>query len=68
MSAEELYIRNIQNGIRAMKLGNTAPKDTAAPASLNRLKSVNEGLYKDWLIKYQDALKDYKKKNEDKNE
>jgi len=68
MSAEDLYIRNIQNGIRAMKLSNTAPNDTAAPASLNRLKLVNEGLYQDWLKKYQTALQEYKQKNENKNQ
>lgn len=63
LTSEELYVKNIENGIRAIRLGVKAPKDTLAPWSLNKLKSVNEGLYEDYLEKYKNALKEYQRRN-----
>lgn len=63
MSAEELYIKNIESGIRSIKLKNTPPKDTLAPASLIRLKTVNIGMYESYIEKYKTAVAEYKKKN-----
>lgn len=59
MTAEELYIKNIENGLRAIKMGVKAPKDTLAGVSLNKLKVINEGLYCDYMAKYKKAVQDY---------
>ena len=59
MSCEEAYIKNIENAIRSLRLG-TKEKSEAMKAvgfNLNRLKSVNSGMYDDLLEKYKQALK-----------
>lgn len=61
-TAEEMYIRHIENGIRAIRMGTKEPKDTLAPVSLNKLKEINEGLYKDYLEKYKNVIKEYQKR------
>ena len=62
MSCEELYVRHIENGIRAIRMGNKSPKDANVGLHLNKLKLVNLGLYEDLLQKYSNVVKDYKKK------
>lgn len=66
MSQEETLIKNIENGIRAIRLGAKEPKGTLAGVSLNKLKVINEGMYSDLMEKYKKALEDYKKKNDEK--
>lgn len=61
-TAEELYIRNIENGIRAIRMGLKEPKDTLAPHSLNKLKQINVGLYEDYLEKYKNVIKEHQKR------
>jgi hypothetical protein len=61
-SAEEIYIRHIENGIRAIRMGTKEPKDTLAPVSLNKLKQINLGLYEDYLDRYKNVLKEYNKR------
>ena len=59
MSSEENYIANIENAIRSLRLG-TKEKSEAMKAvgfNLNRLKSVNIGMYSDYLEKYKQVLK-----------
>ena len=60
MSCEELYVRHIENGIRAIKMGTKNPKEANVGVHLNRLKLVNLGLYEDLLRKYSNVVKDYK--------
>ena len=67
MTAEELYIKNIENGIRAIRLGTKKPSETLAPVSLNKLKQINIGLYEDYLAKYKRILADYNKRNQPKH-
>ena len=43
MTAEELYIKNIENGIRAIRLGTKKPSETLAPINLNKLKQMLSG-------------------------
>ena len=62
MSCEELYVRHIENGIRAIRMGTKNPKDANVGLHLNKLKLVNLGLYEDLLEKYSNVLKDYKKR------
>jgi hypothetical protein len=64
MTAEELYIKNIEAGIRAIRMGTKEPSDTRAPESLNKLKEVNVGLYEDYLVKYKRILTDYHKRKQ----
>jgi len=64
MKAEELYIKNIESGIRAIRMGSKKPNDTRAPVSLNKLKEVNVGLYEDYLAKYKRVLADYNSRNQ----
>ena len=61
MTVEELYIKNIENGIRAIRLGTKKPSETLAPVSLNRLKQINIGMYEDCLAKYKRILGHYNK-------
>ena len=59
MSSEEHYIENVENAIRSLRL-ETKEKEVAMKAvgfNLNKLKSVNEGMYLDLLEKYKQALK-----------
>ena len=62
MSCEELYVRHIENGIRAIRMGKKSPKDANVGLHLNKLKLVNLGLYEDLLQKYSNVVKDYKKR------
>ena len=59
MSSEEQYIKNVENAIRSIRLG-TKDKKSAMESvgfNLNKLKSVNSGMYLDLLEKYKQALK-----------
>ncbi len=61
-SCEEIYIRNVENSIRGIRLGAKKPEDVApvVSSSLNRLNKVNEGMYEDLLRKYENVVNDYK--------
>ena len=56
MSAEELYIKHIEYGIRSILNGSKSVKEANVGISLNKLKQVNEGLYEDYLKKYKEVL------------
>ena len=58
MKNEDLLIKTIENGIRAMHLG-TWPNDTKAPYALSKLKEINYGMYEEYLNKFNNATKDY---------
>ena len=67
MSAEDIYIKNIESGIRGLRLRTKTPSESNVGANLNRLKMVNEGMYDEYLAKYKKALNEYNKHNETKN-
>ena len=67
MGAEETYIKNIENGIRGLRLRSKTPSKVNVGSNLNRLKILNEGLYDEYLTKYTKALKEYNKHNVTKN-
>ena len=56
---EDLLIRKIKGGINGIKNG-TKEATEIAPL-LNRLKSVNEGMYDELLQEYKNALEKRKK-------
>lgn len=62
MSGEETCIKNIENGIRALKLGTKSPSEINIGIYLNKLKTLNIGMYEDYLKKYKIALEEYKKR------
>jgi hypothetical protein len=62
MTTEEIHIKNIENGIRALKLRTKTPSETQVGVFLNKLKGLNIGMYEELLEKYKEALEDYKKK------
>ena len=55
MRGEDLYIKNIENSFRSIKMGKK-PSETNIGFSLNKLKIINEGLYEDYLKKYKEIL------------
>ena len=57
---EEIYINNINNGIRAIKLGMKTPETANVGINLNKLKPLNEGMYQDLLAKYVKQVNEYK--------
>ncbi len=65
MSLEDLLIKNIENGIRGIRLGTKKPNEVKVGYNLNRLSKVNEGMFEDYLEKYKRVLKDYHHKNKD---
>lgn len=65
-SGEEVYIRNVENGIRGLKLGTKTPETCNVGPSLNRLKTVNEPMYLELMERYKKAVKDWHEKNPDK--
>lgn len=64
MSAEQTYIKNIENGIRAIKLGNKKPNEVEINSQLERLKAVNIGMYDELNTKYVNVVSDYNKRNQ----
>jgi len=60
-NGEDVYVSNIKNAIRALKLRTKTPAETKAGVNLKLLKEVNEPLYDELFIQYKEALEIYKK-------
>ena len=67
MSIEELLIKKIEGGIRAIKNGSKSPQTAEIGGSLNKLKQYNEGMHLDLMNNYKKAVEDYNKKNPKKD-
>lgn len=62
-TAEDLYVKNLDNGLRAMRLGTKKPiAELNMEGNLSRLQKVNPMLFEDYFARYQRALKEYNKK------
>jgi len=61
MTSEEAYIKNIENGIRAIRTGTKTPADSKVGVNLNLLKKVNVGLFEDYMVKYKAVLAEIQK-------
>ena len=57
---EELLIKNIENGIRGIRLGTKTAANANVGVNLNKLKLINEGMYQELLRKYVDCLNERK--------
>lgn len=60
MTMEEQLIKNVENGIRGIRLGTKTAATANVGPSLNRLKAINEGMYQELLKKYVDCLNERK--------
>jgi hypothetical protein len=58
---EELLIKQIENGIRAVRMGNKKPVDVTSDVNnkLERLKKLNEGMATDLNKKFISVVIDY---------
>lgn len=63
MSGEQIYIKNIENAIRAIKLGSKKPNEVNVSANMVRLKAVNEGMHDELMKQYKQVVTDYNNKN-----
>lgn len=59
---EDLLITRIENGTRAIRLGNKKPSEVNILPDLDRLKGVNEGMYFELLNKFMNVVKDHNKR------
>jgi hypothetical protein len=63
-TVEECIVKNIEGGIRGIKMGTKTPQDVNLLTSFDRLAKINESLCDDLMNKYENVLKDYKRKIE----
>jgi hypothetical protein len=62
---EDIYIKNIENATRAIRLGTKQPSDVAHVATqFTKLKSLNEGMHDDLMAKYKNVVADHNKKTQ----
>lgn len=60
---EDLIIKKIESGIRAIKLNTKTPIEAELGVQFTRLKPINEGMYEDLMVKYKKVVSDYNQKN-----
>jgi hypothetical protein len=58
---QEIYIKRIEGGIRAIKGGRKTPKTAEVGKWLNKLKPLNLPMYEDKLTEYTTVVRDYNK-------
>jgi hypothetical protein len=68
LSGSEIYIKNIENLTRSIKLGSKKPSEVGTQISglFERLKPLNPGMADELMDKYKAAVSDWKTKNENK--
>lgn len=66
-SIEDICIKKIEAGIRAIKLGTKTPQEANVGVLLNKLNETNQGMYQDLLTKYMEAKVEYDKKQINKD-
>lgn len=68
MTCEELYIKNIENAIRAIRLGVKKPSEVNPASAFEKLLPLNDGIHSDLLTKYQHVVNDFNRKLNQRNE
>ena len=53
---EDLLIKKIEAGIRAIRRGTATPETAKVGVFLNKLKSINPGMYQDLLNNYKAVI------------
>jgi hypothetical protein len=66
--SEDLYIKLITSGIRAIKLNLKTPVEAKVGLSLNKLKDLNKGMYDDLLNEYKKEKENWDKRQINKDE
>jgi len=56
---EEVYIKAIESGIRAIRLGTKSPAEAKLSQTFEKLKKLNEGMAAELMEKYKNVVKDY---------
>ena len=59
---EDLLIKQIENGIRAIRLGTKRPQEVEVNNKLERLTKLNEGMANDLSNKYIAIINDFSKR------
>lgn len=62
MGCEDIYIKQIENGIRSLKFGTKKANELKLTQHFERLKTLNEGMYDDLMERYKEASKINKEK------
>lgn len=62
LSIEELYVKHIECGTRAIKLGTKEPNEANVGKYLNKLKPLNDGLYEDLMNRYKKVIDEYNRR------
>lgn len=57
---EKIYIQNVENGIRGIRMNTKTPENANVGVNLNKLKPLNEAMYLELLQKYKNVVADYK--------
>lgn len=62
---EEIYIKNLNNWIRAIKLGTKTPSDVGNDVSRTfiKLRMLNDGMASELMNNYKAVVEAYNKKN-----
>lgn len=60
---EDLLIKNLKNGIRAIRLGTKTPQEASLGSQFTKLKPLNYGQYEMLLAEYAKVVNDWKAKN-----
>ena len=63
MGAEELYIKKIEAGIRAIKLDTKSPAEAGVGSCMNKLKEVNLPMYEELIETYKKAVIEWNKRH-----
>ena len=66
MTQEEHYVKYIESGIRAIKLGTKKPHETNVSKFFEKLRDVNDGLCDDLMERYKQVVEDYNKRENQK--
>ena len=62
---EEVYIKTIEGGIRAIRLGTKSPSEAKLSGTFEKLKKLNEGMALELMEKYKNVVKDYNNRKKD---
>ena len=58
-NSEDLYIKLVTSGIRAIRLNLKTPIEAKVGLSLNKLKPLNNGMYDQLLIEYKKVKEEW---------
>jgi hypothetical protein len=63
-TVEECIVKNIECGIRNIRMGVKTPQDVNLEHAFDKLNKINDALSEDLMDKYENVVRDYKRKIE----